>query len=210
MTTIRLNSRIRSEICDNAIIKSDVRPRRQTLKTKKAEWAEKVRIKAIGGAESDNKINNAIKRIDKILSDLPDGVKTGYHAIRQNCEIYLNIAGHRYTAQFSGNDSRKPRDEQIIKVTPYEFVLKADDPLTEEFHQLENEYEVINARESDIRANVNAVLGKVNTVGRLLELWPEAKELLPTNLSPPKPQLPAVKIDDLNVTIGLPTGDDKQ
>jgi hypothetical protein len=51
----------------------------------------------------------------------------------------------------------------------------------------------------EISAAVNATLNSVTTVKRLLEVWPEAAKYLPKN--PDKPQLPALRIDDLNARI---------
>ncbi|HCB7909484.1 TPA: hypothetical protein M2D74_002482, partial [Escherichia coli] len=44
----------------------------------------------------------------------------------------------------------------------------------------------------------------VRTVKQLLDVWPEAKELLPTD-APPVPLAPAVHRETLNEMIGLPT-----
>ncbi|EGG5425906.1 hypothetical protein HJ623_005054, partial [Salmonella enterica] len=58
--------------------------------------------------------------------------------------------------------------------------------------------------ETDIRQNVTAALNKARTVKRLLEQWPEAKELLPAE-DAVVPLPPAIRREALNEMIGLPS-----
>lgn len=61
--------------------------------------------------------------------------------------------------------------------------------LGEQYHVLTNE--------------VITTLKSVGTIPRLLKVWPEAKELLPPE--PEKKQLPAIPVESLNTSLGLPT-----
>ena len=56
-----------------------------------------------------------------------------------------------------------------------------------------------------LSAQVRGALSKFTTVKRLLDAWPEAKELLPDRLPEAKPALPAIRTEDLNALIGLPS-----
>ncbi|EFA3954189.1 hypothetical protein E2P51_25425 [Escherichia coli] len=80
----------------------------------------------------------------------------------------------------------------------------ANDPLVTECYGFDTLYEQIQSDESDIRQNVSAALSKVRTVKRLLEEWPEAKELLPAD-APSAPLPPAIRRETLNEMIGLPS-----
>ncbi|EGN7597853.1 Nmad5 family putative nucleotide modification protein [Escherichia coli] len=73
-----------------------------------------------------------------------------------------------------------------------------------EFYSFDALYTQIKSDETEIIQNVSAALNKVRTVKRLLDVWPEAKELLPTD-APPVPLAPAVHRETLNEMIGLPT-----
>lgn len=85
-------------------------------------------------------------------------------------------------------------------------MFAADDPLSVQFEQLENEDKAISNKREAIRTQVRAALSNVNTIKQLLTAWPEAAELLPTYAAP-KPTLPALCVADLNAAIGLPTGE---
>ncbi|EJX4187903.1 hypothetical protein QB759_004637 [Salmonella enterica] len=80
----------------------------------------------------------------------------------------------------------------------------ADDPLVTEFYSFDALYREIKSDETDIRQNVTAALDKARTVKRLLEQWPEAKELLPAD-DAVVPLPPAIRREALNEMIGLPT-----
>ncbi|ELV4980379.1 hypothetical protein SHB81_000001, partial [Escherichia coli] len=53
--------------------------------------------------------------------------------------------------------------------------------------------------------NVWAALNSVTTVKRLIEVWPESKELLPKEADKASTALPALRVEDLNKMIGLPS-----
>ncbi|EJM1547273.1 hypothetical protein NNW71_005135, partial [Salmonella enterica] len=172
----------------------------------RVDWAERVRLKAIGGPEAEAEILKAEKKIAALIAKLPEELRTDNMIIRTRADIYLNLAGSRVCAYFNGNykgyESGSP--EHICKVTPYEYTLLADDPLVTEFYGFDALYREIKSDEADIRQNVTAALDKARTVKRLLEQWPEAKELLPAeNATVPLP--PAIRREALNEMIGLPS-----
>ncbi|MBZ7208083.1 hypothetical protein FMK66_11450 [Klebsiella michiganensis] len=70
-----------------------------------------------------------------------------------------------------------------------------------------SEEQRLNARKKEIEATVWAALNSVTTLKRLIEVWPESKELIPENSDNARASLPALKVEDLNRMIGLPTED---
>ncbi|EBL9006791.1 hypothetical protein DM530_26200, partial [Salmonella enterica] len=120
--------------------------------------------------------------------------------------IYLNLAGSRVRAYFNGNyrGHEQGGPDPIRKIAPYEYTLLADDPLVTEFYGFDALYREIKSDETDIRQNVTAALAKARTVKRLLEQWPEAKELLPAE-DVAAPLHPAIRREALNEMIGLPS-----
>lgn len=194
----RLNRRIKDDIIANAVIKAGVPEKKKALIKRRADWVENVRLAAIGGKEVDKKIQSIKKRFE----ELPKGIiESG--VFRTDYDIYLNVAGARFRAYFNGKDNYQ--GDQVHKITPAGFTIKADDPLAKEFTAIEKEEGAISEEESTIRVNVEGALSEVTTVKKLLEAWPEVKELLPSDLSPVKKQLPAVKSSDINKLIGLPS-----
>ncbi|ENN2060967.1 hypothetical protein AB9K90_004724, partial [Salmonella enterica] len=139
----------------------------------------------------------------------PESLKTANSIIRKDNDMYLNMAGSRVNVYFNGNyrgyESGSP--DHIHKISPAEFTLLADDPLVTEFYGFDALYKQIQSDESDIRQNVSAALSKVRTVKRLLEEWPEAKELLPAD-APSVPLPPAIRRETLNEMIGLPSDEE--
>lgn len=81
----------------------------------------------------------------------------------------------------------------------YEY-LDVDHPLTLEFNAISNADDDLKAEDKKLRSEVRAILNSVTTVKRLLDVWPEVKDLLP-NLEKPEVYLPAVQIDKINATI---------
>lgn len=203
----RLNNRIRDVIIKNAIDKSGITEAFEMLKQRRINWAESVRVEAIGGAGVVANLENIKSRISKAMKEVPDSVSVNQSNIRQDYDIMLNIAGKRFYAFFSGQLSAHPRSTQIYKDTPHDYTLERGNPLVDEFEALESEREDLEAKQDALRANVYATVYKFGSIKKLQEAWPEVVELLPKDLSPPKPNLPAILVKDLNSMIGLPTGE---
>lgn len=201
----RLNNRIKEEIVEKALIKAGIPDKKKAIRKRRAAWAEAVRIAAIGGAEMEKKIKSINRRFKKAMSEFPEDLISRESLFRTDHHIYMNVGGCQAYAQFNGTTSGWPRNNRVYKVSPAKFTLEADAPLAVEFRAIEAEEKDVDEEESNLRANVIGALSKVGSVKRLLDMWPEAKELLPSDLSPVKAQLPAVRTEDLNAMIGLPS-----
>ncbi|EIU8583977.1 Nmad5 family putative nucleotide modification protein [Escherichia coli] len=201
-----LTNYLKTQIINNALEKAGIPKRKSALRAARVEWAERVRLAAIGGVEKEAEMLKNIKKIETLVSKFPEALKTANNIIREECYMCLNLAGSRVTVYFNGNyrgyESGSP--DHIHKIAPGEFTLLANDPLVTEFYGFDTLYEQIQSDESDIRQNVSAALSKVRTVKRLLEEWPEAKELLPAD-APSAPLPPAIRRETLNEMIGLPS-----
>ncbi|HAK3334023.1 TPA: hypothetical protein H2A59_004588 [Salmonella enterica] len=204
-----LNKAIKEKIVDNALAKAGIPQRKKALRTARADWAERVRLAAIGGPEAEAEILKTEKKIAALVAKLPEALRKNNTFARYDSAIYLNLAGSRFIAYFNGNYQRYEPGEpdHIRKIAPYEYTLLADDPLTTEFHGFDVLYREIKSDETDIRQNVTAALDKARTVKRLLEQWPEAKELLPAE-DAAVPLLPAIRRETLNELIGLPSDEE--
>ncbi|EJX4926987.1 hypothetical protein OD635_003974 [Salmonella enterica] len=201
-----LNKAVKEIIVDNALAKAGIPQRKKALRAARVDWAERVRLKAIGGPEAEAEILKAEKKIAALIAKLPEILRTDNMMIRTGTDIYLNLAGSRVCAYFNGNyrGYEQGEPDPIRKIAPYEYTLLADDPLVTEFYSFDALYREIKSDEADIRQNVTAALDKARTVKRLLEQWPEAKELLPAeNAIVPLP--PAIRREALNEMIGLPS-----
>lgn len=198
----RLNNRIKEQIVDNAVVKAGLVEKKAALRERRAVWLESVRIQSIGGEEVEAKIKSAETKIKSALKGVPEEILNG-GVFRTDYDIYLNVAGCSFRAYFNGGSNY--HGDQVHRVTPTRHTIQQGDPLVEEFHAIEAVDRELTDQEQTVRANVAGAVSKVGSVKKLLEMWPEAKELLPEDLSPVKKQLPAVKTEDLNAMIGLPT-----
>lgn len=97
--------------------------------------------------------------------------------------------------------------EDIYLLTPDDnkCLFSADHELSKRFEKLTQKESNIKKKEAEIDANVHAALSSVTTIKRLIEIWPESKELIPTDISKSTSTLPALQVEDLNKLISLPT-----
>lgn len=154
-----LNKSIKEKIVDNALAKAGIPQRKKALRTARADWAERVRLKAIGGPEAEAEVLKTEKKIAALVAKLPESLRTNTTFVKKDRDIYLNIAGSQTYAYFNGNyranESGEP--DHIYKVTPYKFTLLPDDPLVTEFYGFDALYREIKSDETDIRQNVTEV-----------------------------------------------------
>ena len=83
--------------------------------------------------------------------------------------------------------------------------LTADNPLVQKFLDAEKVVEELNSSAKSIKANVKAVVYSVNSTKRLVEVWPEAAELIPSDIEVVRAALPAIDFNNLNASIGIPS-----
>lgn len=202
---MKLTNAIRDKIVNNAVDKSGLNDVRDAIVKQRAEWAEKVRLEAIGGTEFDKQLTVISEKYTELLNSVPKqirqdkgGVVRCYHV------IYVNVAGISFNACFHGGESER-RGVSVWKNTPSSHTLLADNPLVAEFHEIHNKQAEYDDKLSTLMNSVRAAVQKVTTVKKLLEVWPEAKELIPEEVEKQVKQLPAIKTEDLNKMIGLPS-----
>lgn len=190
----KLTVAMRDTIVNNAVEKAGLNKETSTLAERRKVWAEKVADESIGGPENVAKLAEANKKITRIVSGLPKDLQEDLRAGPLTGSILASFGGRRiYVNQWDG---RRPAREGLM--------LPADHPLTVEFEALETIEADLNDRREKLKYDVRAMVNSVTTVARLLAVWPEAKELIPTYAVQPK-NLPAVNVEQLNSAIGLPT-----
>ena len=83
--------------------------------------------------------------------------------------------------------------------------LLADNPLVQKFLDAEKVVEELDSSAKSIKANVKAVVYSVNSTKRLVEVWPEAAELIPSDIEVVRAAVPAIDFNNLNASIGIPS-----
>ncbi|ENZ1877623.1 Nmad5 family putative nucleotide modification protein, partial [Salmonella enterica] len=137
-----LNKSIKEKIVDNALAKAGIPQRKKALRDARADWAERVRLAAIGGPETESEVLKTEKKIAALIAKLPEELRTNYTFVRYDSDIYLNLAGSRVRAYFNGNYRAHEQGEPdpIRKIAPCEYTLLADDPLVTEFYSFDALY----------------------------------------------------------------------
>lgn len=83
--------------------------------------------------------------------------------------------------------------------------LTADNPLVQKFLDAEKALQDLESSSRSIEENVKAVVYSVNSTKRLVEVWPEASELIPSEIEVVRAALPAIDFNNLNASIGIPS-----
>lgn len=196
----RLTNQIRDAIIDAALAKAGITARKRQLAEDRTAFAYACRERSLGGPEGVTKLKLLEQRrkdLEKDYRALLNHRAPSFFGSRTN-KMSVNLAGKNLRVTFSECEHfREP------------FAVEAGDPLDLEFTRMENEEAEIGKQWDEVHGAVKAVVYKVGTVKRLLDIWPEAKELIPETLPEAKPQLPAVQVADLNKLVGLPSDDAK-
>lgn len=201
---MRLTNTIKEAIQSNAVLKAGIVDANNALKLKRADWAERARIMALGMPEE--KVTELLDNIQKLYTQLPKGIVHGWHLVCcMNTNIYVNVAGQGYHAYYSGNVKSNSAEDtrKITNTGGMKFV--ATHPMAIEWDALVQEGKDLHKQESDLRAEIHAAMSGINTAKQLLAVWPEAIELLPPEEKKSPNTLPTVQTTILNKAIGLPS-----
>lgn len=200
----RLTNDIKNAITRNALKKGGVFAEKKLLATERVQLANDVRIAALGGTDNAKKAEHLYKTASALVAKLQDTVnKDTYISYAESYGISAAFGGQRGWLIY-GEDEK---GETIYQLTPHKNknLFPAEHELSKRFTQLNEKEALIKKKEDEIKANVKAALNSVSTIKRLIDVWPEAKELIPDDINKTSATLPAVQVEDLNNLIGLPT-----
>lgn len=206
----RLNKTIREGIIKNAIDASGVTSRQDAVVIRRAKLADDVRLFAIGGVEVEKKLDAEFAKIKKQL----DGLSSNYFQYmdyvqpRKGYDIDVNFSGRAIRLFFNGQETSSREFKFVRKnyIAHERVVIKSDNPLNDEFDSINKEQSIIDDLRVQVKSEVTAMINSVATVKKLLEIWPEAKDLLPEDEKVQSTALVA-DVQKLNTMIGLPKED---
>ncbi len=195
----RLTNEIRDKIINNAVTKAI--GDRETVQLK--AFADKFSAKLIETAVGD-KVQELVdleQKIKALVTSIPSDFviyETDEHLNRDKY-VRLNIAGQAVDWQFD--------KEEVFPVTTWHnrYVIPQGHELVSLMDDYRAEVKAIDDIKTNVRENVSALVYSVTTVKKLLEVWPESVELIPTNVAKPVVNLPSIKIEQLNALIGVPS-----
>lgn len=194
----RLTNTIRQKIVANAVEKATIVQNEEIKALENAFSTELIKFATGDKIEELTKIE---KQFTKFISAIPEDFlgREDCDHINKDSVVQLNIAGKAVNWEF---------ENKVI--FPYNngynrYVILADNPLSDMFDNIHNKKQKRKEIKETVRVNVWAVLNSVTTVKKLLEVWPESAELIPSEIEKPAINLPTVQIADLNNMIGVPT-----
>ncbi|CAL9960624.1 hypothetical protein VPHD292_0059 [Vibrio phage D292] len=211
----RLNKATKEKIVANAIAKSGVLNREAKNIKARAELADKCRIEVFGGKANLNKLIKAAEVAKEAVKAVRD-VSTRYHGnfkaiFLKQSRIQAAFGGMQTTLYYNGELHDVGDCSKCVyrSPAPYGYLrsltVAADHPLTKEWGDIEAEQKIINDIRENISINTWAILNSVTTDKKLIEVWPEALELIPKDNGSPATNLPTTDVKSLNEMIGIPT-----
>lgn len=202
----RLNVELRNKIVENAVAKSEVPKLKDAYSTGLKKWIDDVWLLAIGGKKALAKLEKVAELEAKIKAEFPKAMHSGYRLLRREYMFRLNLGGMNLKLYFVGalEYDHNSSDAEHYRYSPSEFTVEGSHPLHQRFLDLAADKQAYEDAEATIRGNVRSAVNSVATVEKLVELWPEAIELLPAETAKPCTAL-AVQPAELNAIIGLPT-----
>lgn len=203
----RLNKAIREAIINNAIEACGYNRRNEALIKRRANLANDVRLFAIGGAEKEKEVVDKFNKINKYLKSNQDKlIACDVSLAGKDDEVYANFSGMAVNLSFNGLAERGGDLVYKNLVTSRynnRVSITRDNPLYSEFEAVELEQKTIKDIKSQVIAEVTAMVNSVTTIKKLIEIWPESKELLPEEQASQSTALVA-DVNRLNAVIGLP------
>lgn len=178
---MRLTADIKKQMADKAVEKSGLREELKKLEGAARDAADRLRVYLLGGAERA-----------EMVEKLDDGQR--YPVVTKSSTFYVAVGGRHIWFTLPSRRAVPSKDAHIDG-----GVQEGIDAMAAYEAEQQKRAEI-----RDLRKDVMQNLSKFTTDSQLLKVWPEAAELLPEK--PAKKQLPAIRTDDLNARIKLPSG----
>lgn len=195
----RLTNEIRDKIVSNAVTKAIGDRETVQLKALADKFSDKL-VETACGVQSEE-LQKIDENIKKLIANIPEKFRaySGTEHINKDTCVRLNIAGQSVDWYFE--------DERIFPFTNWRerYVIPQGHELVTLMDDYRAEQKAIDDIKSNVRENVKALVYSVTTVKKLMEVWPESLELIPTNVAKPVVNLPSIKIEQLNALIGVPS-----
>lgn len=207
--SVRLTNDARDKIIAAAMEKSGFPKRLEEARANVEKIKMECLIAAFGGLKPYRRLVDRFNTIEEKIKALKDEgilVKSSRDYSTWNADK-MNLAGmtvsypkHSVLSMPEFEGLRFIRKSNNDKPT-----LLADNPLVQKFLDAEKVVEELDSSAKSIKANVKAVVYSVNTTKRLVEVWPEAAELIPSEIEVVRAALPAIDFNNLNASIGIPS-----
>lgn len=217
----RLNKTIREKIIDNAVTASTIPVARKALIPRVKALAEKVRIDILGGVEVAQELDKYAEKVKAIplgpidpkwVEDFKFNKKAYLFMVVGGFKMRLGFSGglyHESYADFSGIEGRSyllwsNLDTCLPFPCDNSKKYHPESELGAELLEIIDAVKSLKTDEEVLRARVSDVVHSVGSVKKLLEVWPNAKDLLPPSEAKVFHAPAVIDTKSLDQLIGLP------
>ena len=147
------------------------------------------------------------------MQGLPDGwlfQDDDFEAVFGGQRVRIGFNGYMYRgADMAGLDNAKPKVlRRILEQHRQRSLvsLTTDHPLSKKFEAINQDRERLKEAIGTSRRKTRAALDAVSTVEKLISVWPEVKPFAEryVEAKDTRPKLPAIPVENLNASLGLP------
>lgn len=196
----RLTNVMRQQIVKAASTKAGFLVRRDEVLKEITEIKFKMIVEYWGGSEKYAQLERKIKEVRTKTKGLQ---QLGVNIILSKEWQSYHVDGMNI-ADMAMDYPYETKDRILIKKYDERMVIPQS-PLVEELMVKIKEAEDLYSADKDVTVNVTALVNSVTTVKKLIEVWPESAELIPSEVESIKKQLPAINMSSLNAAIGIPS-----
>lgn len=207
--SVRLTNDARDKIIAAAMEKSGFPKRLEEARNNVEKIKMECLISAFGGLKQYRRLVDRFNTIEEKIKALKDEgilVRNSRDYSTWNADK-MNLAGMNVSYPMHSVLSMSEFEglRFIHKSNNDKPTLLADNPLVQKFLDAEKVVEELDYSAKSIKANVKAVVYSVNSTKRLVEVWPEAAELIPSDIEVVRAAVPAIDFNSLNASIGIPS-----
>ncbi len=218
MLKLKLNSKLRGDIINNALLKAGVVEENILLVEARAALCERVvsaELARVGETQETLRAwYNTLINAEETFIGI--GLYTKSASPGSHTAVDVNLCGRRVFMYTNGahkgatsthiTQGNTPHLKPVYEggnFYPRGSVTITDANLSDEFDTLEARQQTNDEKAEAIRLQVGGVLRSVTTVKKLLEVWPEAKSLLPSEIEKTASTALTVPVEALNSLCNL-------
>lgn len=218
----RLNKTIREKIIDNAVTASTIPAARKALIPRVKALAEKARIDILGGLEVAQELDKYAAKVKAIPLGPIDPKWVEDFKFKNRAYAFMVVGGFKMRLGFSGELYHDSYDD-FSGIEGRSYLLRSnlganflpfpcdnskkyhpESELGAELLEIIDEVKSLKTDEEVLRARVSDVVHSVGSVKKLLEVWPNAKDLLPPSEAKVFHAPAIIDTKSLDQLIGLP------
>ena len=204
----RMTAFIRESIINNAVKNKKFQEREQAIIAERAALAEEIRIKSLESIGLDDSgVTKLLKQLHKLrkeyekLTTLHLGFSTGTSVLR------ANVAGQTRFFYFNGTDKEiNPLfGEPNSMCKHFGENTTVDRSYGEQLDEINSRHKKLIEEHQVLVSTLDATIRKFTTVAKLVDSWPEVKELLPATEIVKTGTDVSLSVETLNTICGLPS-----